>query len=100
MGGHAFQARRALNLAALTARLKPCPSTNVPIPRIFPQPVKPARNDKNKGLNGTLRLPLRLRSGLRQDRAGSKSCPSQNKGQIEFSAARKAVTDLERLSRR
>ena len=32
MGGHAFQARRALNLAALTARLKPCPPTNVPIP--------------------------------------------------------------------
>ena len=32
MGGHAFQARRALDLAAFTARLKPCPSTTVPIP--------------------------------------------------------------------
>jgi hypothetical protein len=32
MGGHAFQARRAFDLAALTARLKPCPSTTVPIP--------------------------------------------------------------------
>jgi len=57
--GTPFRRGRALNLAALTARLKPCPSTNVPIPAFFPQPVKPARNDKNKGLNGTLRLPLR-----------------------------------------
>ena len=35
MGGHAFQARRGLDLATLTARLKPCPSTNVPIPAVF-----------------------------------------------------------------
>jgi hypothetical protein len=35
MGGHAFQARRPLDLEALTARLKPCPSTKVPIPRVF-----------------------------------------------------------------
>ena len=35
MGGHAFQARRAFDLAALTARLKPCPSTTVPIPAFF-----------------------------------------------------------------
>jgi len=50
MGGQAFQARRALDLAALTARLKPCPSTTVPIscpnPRVFPQAVKscPSQN--------------------------------------------------------
>ncbi len=35
MGGHAFQARRALDLAALTARLKPCPSTTARIPAFF-----------------------------------------------------------------
>jgi len=35
MGGHAFQARRPLDLEALTARLKPCPSTTAPIPRVF-----------------------------------------------------------------
>ena len=35
MGGHAFQARRALDLVALTARLKPCPSTTAPIPAFF-----------------------------------------------------------------
>ena len=44
MGGHAFQARRALNLAALTAEAVPFHKcTN---PRVFPQPVKscPSQN--------------------------------------------------------
>jgi len=39
---------------------------------------------RNRGLNRTLRLPLRLRSGLRQDRAGSKSRRPQDRGEIEF----------------
>jgi len=33
--GTPFQARRAFALAALTAWLKPCPSTTVPIPAFF-----------------------------------------------------------------
>jgi len=41
MGGHAFQARRALDLAALTARLKPCPSTTARIPAFFCSLWKP-----------------------------------------------------------
>ena len=55
MGGHAFSARRAFDLATY-CRAEALPFHNCANPRVLPQPVKPARNDKSKGLNDAFRL--------------------------------------------